>query len=309
MRYGEQIQPSSCGRTDPSAARWSGMRVLISGGRGQLAADLIRSFERNDIAAPGRDELDVTAPDAIDAAMERWQPDVVVNTAAFHKVDLCEEEPEQSFAVNAAAPQRLAAACRRREATLVHISTDYVFNGQKRAPYVEQDVVDPLSVYGASKAAGEMAVRCTLDRHILVRTTGLYGVGGMRTGHGNFVETMLRLGGEGRELSVVGDQILTPSYTRDVADIIARLVEIDAHGTFHVTNSGECSWYEFAAEIFRLSGQAATLSRTTQAERPVPARRPAYSVLGHGGLMRLGIPEPQPWRDALAAYLDERAGE
>jgi len=285
------------------------MRVLITGGRGQLAADLLPALEGHEVVALGRSDLDVTVQEQINGAMERRQPDVVINAAAFHRVDVCEDEPEQSFAVNAAAPQRLAAACKRHGSLLVHVSTDYVFNGEKREPYTEEDPVDPLSVYGASKAAGEMAVRCTTDRHLIVRTTGLYGHAGMTTGHGNFVETMLRLGRAGKPISVVSDQVLTPSYTWDVAEVIARLVHLQATGTYHVTNSGACSWYEFAAEIFRVSEQRADLLPTTQAERPYPARRPPYSVLAHRGLQRLGVPEPRPWREALRAYLEGRAAE
>lgn len=239
--------------------------------------------------------------------MDRVQPEVVVNTAAYHRVDLCESEPEMSFLVNAAAPQRLAALCKDRGALLVHFSTDYVFDGEKGAPYVETDPVRPLSVYGASKAGGEMAIRATTGRHIIVRTTGLYGLAGMTSRHGNFVETMLRLGRSGKPLSVVGDQILAPSYTRDVAEIVATLIHGETHGTFHVTNSGQVSWFEFAAEIFRLAGAQADLSHTTQAQRPSPARRPAYSVLAHEGLRRLGMEEPRPWQEALAAYFAERA--
>jgi dTDP-4-dehydrorhamnose reductase len=228
-----------------------------------------------------------------------------VNTAAYHAVDLCEHEPEQSFAINAAAPQRLAALCDVRNTLLIYLSTDYVFGGLKSAPYTEDDPVDPISVYGVSKAAGEMAVRCTTDRHLIVRTSGLYGRAGAASKHGNFVQTMLRLGREGKQIAVVDDQVLTPSYTPDVADVIAQLIQAQATGTYHVTNGGHCSWHEFAEEIFRLSGLPAQLTRTTRAERPTTARRPAYSVLAHDGIRRLGIPEPRPWQEALLAYFSE----
>ncbi|MBV9281722.1 MAG: dTDP-4-dehydrorhamnose reductase [Chloroflexi bacterium] len=283
------------------------MHIVITGGQGQLARDLVKALQaEHEVAAPRRAELDITDREQVLGALERWQPEVVVNTAAFHNVDRCETEPEQAFLTNAAAPQRLAAACRERGALLVHISTDYVFGGQKREPYREDDPVDPLSVYAASKAAGEMAVHCTTDRHLIVRTTGLYGHGGMTSRHGNFVETMLRLAREGRPLQVVADQVLTPSSTRDVAALIAELIRRGARGTYHVTNGGQCSWYQFAAEVFRLSGIGVNLSPTTQAERPMPARRPAYSVLAHEGLKRLGIPEPRAWQEALADYLRAR---
>lgn len=282
------------------------MRILITGGRGQLAADLAFALAEHEVRPLGRAELDIGSHEQIARTMDEVRPNVVINTAAFHRVDLCESEPEQSFLINAAAPQRLAAACRDRDATLVHFSTDYVFDGQKQEPYAEDDPVCPLSVYGASKAAGEMAVRCTTDRHIIIRTTGLYGHAGARTTQGNFVETMMRLAAAGKPITVVADQVLTPTYTRDLAAIVGRLLTLDAAGTFHVTNGGACSWYEFAREIFHLAGQEPDLRRTTQSERPVPAKRPGYSVLGHARLRKVGLPEPRSWQDALAAYMSGR---
>lgn len=282
------------------------MRILITGGRGQLAGDLVQALGEHEVTALSRQELDITSVEQIRAAMDGLCPDVVLNTAAYHKVDRCESEPEQSFLVNAAAPQRLAAACRDRGALLVHFTTDYVFGGRKRTPYEESDPVDPINVYGASKVAGELAIQATGERHLIVRTTGLYGHAAISNGRPNFVETMLRLATEDKTISVVANQVLTPSFTRDVAETVARLVAQDTSGTVHVTNQGACSWYEFAAEIFRLAGVQANLSPTTQEERPTPARRPAYSVLGHERLRRLGIEEPRPWQEALAAYLASR---
>lgn len=282
------------------------MRILITGGHGQLATDLARHLDDAVVAAPGRDVLDIARPEQVESALAGYRPDVVINTAAFHKVDVCESEPEQSFAINAAAPQRLAAACREHGALFVHVSTDYVFDGEKEAPYHEEDPMRPINVYGSSKAAGEMVVRCTTDRYLIIRTTGLYGRGGMVSRHGNFVETMLRLAGAGQPIAVVDSQTLTPTFTEDVAAVTVRLILEGATGTFHVTNSGECSWYDFACEIFRLAGLPVTPLRTNQDARPTPARRPVYSVLGHAGLRRLGLPEPRHWHDALAAYVMAR---
>lgn len=282
------------------------MRILITGGQGQLAADLIEAFAGHDISAPGRAELDITASQQIDEVMQRLEPDVVINTAAYHNVDRCETEPELSFAVNAAAVQRLAASSAAHHATFVHLSTDYVFDGSSDQPYKEDHPVNPLSVYGASKAAGEMAVRATTSRHLIVRTTGLYGLAGRRTGRGNFVETMLRLADRQEPLTVVADQILTPSYTPDVARRIVDLVTLGVTGTFHVTSGGQCSWYDFAAEIFRLGDRSVDLTPTRQVDRPAPARRPTYSVLGHGRMRDLGLAEMRGWQDALAEYLARR---
>ncbi|HLJ69005.1 MAG TPA: dTDP-4-dehydrorhamnose reductase [Chloroflexota bacterium] len=280
-------------------------RVLITGGGGQLAHDLNEAFGEEAIALP-REQLDVTDRAKVSEALERWRPHVVVNTAAFHRVDRCEEEPEQSLLVNAAAPQRLAAACAAGGALFVHVSTDYVFDGTKGEPYDEGDPVNPISVYGASKAAGEMAIRATTPRHLIVRTSGLYGIAGRHARHGNFVERMLDLAGPGGPITVVSDQVLTPSYTVDVARTIVALVRREATGTVHVTNQGECSWYEFAREIFRLTGLEPDLRAARQADRPMPAARPAYSVLAHGALRRIGIDEPGPWQGALAEYIASR---
>lgn len=283
------------------------MKVVITGGDGQLAADLLNSFSAHHAVALGRDRLDITSAEAIEHMMSREAPDVVMNTAAFHRVDLCETEPEQSFLVNAAAPQRLARACAEHGAVLVHFSTDYVFDGETSSPYVETDAVNPLSVYGSSKAAGEMAIRATTPEHLIIRTTGVFGVAGVSSRHGNFVETMLRLAASGNPISVVADQTLTPTYARDLAESVKALVATNARGTVHVTNSGACSWYEFAVEIFRLAGSSAVVSPTRQIDRPVPARRPDYSVLAHLGLLRWGVPEPQNWRNGLLAYMSARA--
>jgi dTDP-4-dehydrorhamnose reductase len=283
------------------------MRVLITGGSGQLATELTRLLAGRDVRAPNHAELDVTATESLHAAMDRFQPDVLINTAAYHQVDLCEREPEQAFLVNAAAPQRLAAACRDRGTLCAHLSTDYVFPGNQRTPYVESDPVEPVSVYGASKAAGELAVRATTDRHLIVRTTGLFGVASVTGRRGNFVETMLRLARTEPSISVVADQVLTPSYTGHVAAAIIELIDRNATGTFHVTNGGQCSWYEFAAEIFRQTGQQIDLRPTTQAQRPTPARRPAFSVLDHRGLRQLGIPELPSWQVGLREYLAVRS--
>lgn len=281
-------------------------RILITGGNGQLAADLRHAFEDGEVWAPGRTDLDIISPVQIEAVIERFRPDIIINTAAFHRVDLCETEPEQSFLVNAAAPQRLAAACRTHSIHFVHYSTDYVFDGTLSVPYPEDHPVAPLSVYGSSKAAGEMAIRCTTDDYLIIRTTGLFGLAGLRTGHGNFVETMIRLGSTREVTTVVCDQVLTPSSTVDVARYTRLLLDRDASGIAHVTNSGHCSWYEFAAEIFRLQALPGRIEPVPQEEYTAPARRPAWSVLDHGTIRQTGLPEPESWHKSLEEYLRRR---
>ena len=201
-------------------------------------------------------------------------------------------------------PRALAAAL---IAVLVHVSTDYVFSGSRRQRYVETDPVDPLSVYGASKAAGEMLVRGVWPRHFIVRTSGLYGVAGSRGKGGNFVDTMLRLAESGEVVRVVDDQVLTPTHAADLALQIARLAVTDAYGTYHATSQGQCSWYEFAAEILRQAGLQAPLERQTTAEAGREAPRPPYSVLDNHGLRRLGIDVMPAWRQALTSYLAARS--
>jgi dTDP-4-dehydrorhamnose reductase len=191
----------------------------------------------------------------------------------------------------------------------VHFSTDYVFDGARRAPYTERDTPNPLSVYGATKLAGERVARERCERALVIRVSGLYGIA-RSSGKGgtNFVETMLRVAAQGRPLRVVSDQVLTPSYTLDVARTIWRVVDAGHVGLCHVTSSGETSWYDFAREIFRLEELSPSLASVTSAEYGARARRPPFSVLAHETLRALGIDEPRPWGDALATYLGERRG-
>jgi dTDP-4-dehydrorhamnose reductase len=236
------------------------------------------------------------------------RPDVVVNCAAYNFVDRAEAEPEAAFAVNAWGVRQLALACRDRGCLLVHFSTDYVFglDEARATPYREDDAPGPVSAYGLSKLAGEYLVRALCPRHVVVRTCGLYGVWGSGGKGGNFVETMLRLAGQGKPLRVVADQVCTPSYAADMADATAALLRNGRPGLYHLTNAGACSWHEFAAAVFELAGVRADLTAITSDEYGAPARRPRYSVLARGACDALGLPSPRPWREALAAYLNER---
>lgn len=228
-----------------------------------------------------------------------------MNGAAFNHVDAAETEPEAAFAVNAWAVRDLATACCDVDAKLVHVSTDYVFglDATRRHPYEEDDAPGPVSVYGLSKLVGEYVTRTLAPRHLVVRTCGLYGL----QRDGNFVETMLGTAARGTPLRVVNDQRCTPSSTKDVAETITALIAIEAVGLFHVTNAGSCTWYELAAEVFRQTGSTADLSPCLTAERADAARRPTYSVLSLAKLETVDVAAPRPWRDALAAYLEQRA--
>lgn len=285
------------------------MKIAVLGAAGQLGRDLCpRLAALGDVVPLTRADIDLARPETIVPAVEALRPDVFVNCAAYNFVDRAETDWDAAYQVNTAGPRNLAVACAREGARLVHFSTDYVFGADpdRTTPYTEDDRPGPVSAYGTSKANGEALLRLTEADSLVVRTCGLYGVWGNGGKGGNFVETMLRLAGEGKPLRVVKDQRCTPSYTADVADATVELVRRGASGLYHVTNAGDCTWYEFAAEIFRQAELSPDLTPITSAEFGAPARRPAYSVLSTANLAaRIGT-HLRPWRDALAAYLVER---
>ncbi|MGE0433236.1 MAG: dTDP-4-dehydrorhamnose reductase [Planctomycetota bacterium] len=286
------------------------LRVLVIGAAGQLAGDLLPALHAagHDVTGVSRADCDITHADTIAATLQRARPQLVINTAAYHLVDRCEDEPEQAFAVNAIGVRSLALAAATADAALVHISTDYVFNGRMPGPrraYCETDAPDPESVYATSKLAGEQFVRHTSPRNCVVRTCGLFGARGVGGRGDNFVETMLRLARDGRALRVVNDQFVSPTATSDLAPALAQLVSVaDRPGICHLTSSGHCSWYEFAGAIFELAGiHDADLTPVSSAVYAAKARRPLWSVLGHDAAGAVGIPELPHWRDGLARYL------
>ncbi|MDE2485471.1 MAG: dTDP-4-dehydrorhamnose reductase [candidate division NC10 bacterium] len=283
------------------------MTTLLIGANGQLGSELRQTFSDNDLVPLTHDDFELADPAQVQDVLRKYQPSLILNTAAYHRVDECEECPERAFAVNAIAVRDLARAAKAIGATLVHFSTDYVFDGRKRTSYREVDPPGPLSVYAASKLAGEYFVRATLPQHFVIRTCGLYGVAGSRSKAGNFVETMLRLAVNGREILVVGDQIVTPTSAKELAHKVRQLVETNAYGLYHITNNGECSWYQFARAVFDLTGLTPDLIETTSVAFGAPAMRPAYSVLDNENLRLLGLDDMRDWRDALADYLAERA--
>jgi len=252
-------------------------------------------------------DIEVEDYESVREALGKHRPDCVINTAAFHDVIACEAQPERAFAVNAVGAWNVARVCAELGATLVHLSTDYVFDGGKGRPYVEDDLPRPSNVYGVSKLAGEHLIRYTLAQHFVVRTSGLYGAHPCRAKKGeNFVGFMLRLARERGEVRVVTDEVLTPTYTLDLARQVALLAQTEYHGLYHATSGGECSWYEFARAIFDLTGTPVSLQPTTAGEFPRPVKRPAYSVLENRALQELGLDRMRPWREALEAYLKER---
>lgn len=283
------------------------MTTLLIGSDGQLGSELRQAFSDDDLVPLSHGDVELTNPTQVRDALCTYKPGLILNTAAYHRVDECEEFPERAFTVNALAVRALAVAAKEIGAVLVHFSTDYVFDGRQRSPYREGDAPRPLSVYATSKLAGEYFVEAVLDRYFLIRTCGLYGLAGSRSKTGNFIETMLRLAADGREIRVVGDQIITPTSAKELARKVRQLVETGAYGLYHITNNGGCAWYQFAKAIFELAGVPARLSETTSASYGARAARPAYSVLDNTNLRSLGLDDLRYWRDALADYLDERA--
>ncbi|AOX66770.1 dTDP-4-dehydrorhamnose reductase [Curtobacterium sp. BH-2-1-1] len=272
-------------------------RTLITGAAGMLGRDLQLALQGRDVTALGRADLDITDPDAVDAAVAGH--DVVINSAAYTKVDDAETHESDAAAVNATGPRLLAEAAVRHGAKLVTISTDYVFDGNGTAPYAEDAPTDPLNAYGRTKAEGEAHVRrIAPDSSYIVRTAWIYGAHGP-----NFAATMLRLAQTHDTVSVVTDQVGQPTWTGDLAARIVELVDADAPaGTYHGTNSGQGSWYDFTKAIFAENGlDPDRVLPTDSAAFVRPAPRPAYSVLGHGGWSRAGLAPMRDWREALHA--------
>jgi dTDP-4-dehydrorhamnose reductase len=271
------------------------MKLLVTGSNGQLGLELAGLLPKrgHEVVALARQELDVADAGAVERVVEEHSPDVVVNAAAYTNVDGCEKEGELAYAVNAIGPRNLAQACGRRGCELLHVSTNYVFDGESAGPYEPFDPPNPISAYGRTKLAGEEHVMRLTNRWYVVRSAGVYG-----RGH-NFVRTMLRVAGERDSLKVKDDEFISPTYARDLAEGIAGIIEAGRYGLYHLTNAGSCSWYEFTREIFRLAGVETEVVPIPGSEYPLPAARPANGVLSS-----LGSPELRPWSEALADYLE-----
>jgi len=286
------------------------MKIALIGANGQLGSDLAQVVPArgHDLVPLTHSDVEITDAESVEAMMQGHEPELVLNMAAFHKVDVCEDEVEQTFAVNVYGVRNLSLACRAHGATLAHMSTDYVFGGDemRNTPYVETDMPAPINVYGVSKLAGEHFVRYLLERYFLFRVSGLYGVAGSSGKGGNFVELMLRLARAGKDIRVVDDQRLTPTYTVDLAHQIAAVIETKHYGLYHATSQGDCTWYEFAAEIFRQSKLNPNLGKAKTGDFGEKATRPAYSVLENKALREIGMDVMRPWQEALGAYLGER---
>ncbi len=280
-------------------------RVLLIGSNGQLGTDIARVLaadSRFDLVPLTHDAVEICDRDSVAGAVRDHRPDVVVNTAAFHQFDRCEEDPGRAFSVNAAAVKGLCDACAGAGAVLVHFSTDYVFDGAKGAPYLETDAARPVNIYGISKLAGENVVRANAEKHYVLRVSGLYGAAGPRGKGLNFPDLMVKLARERGELKVVDDQVLTPTSTLAIAQRLPALLDAVPYGLWHFTDEGSCSWYEFAREILAITGIPASISAVKTGFFGEKTRRPAFSVLSKEAIRpHMGaFPE---WRESLRAYL------
>ncbi len=276
------------------------MRTLVTGARGMLGQDVVDACvgRGHEVFALGREELDVTDARSCDEVLADVRPDAVVNCAAWTDVDGAEADEAGAMLVNDTGAALIAGAAAKHGAKILLVSSDYIFDGHKRTPYVESDMPGPVSAYGRSKAAGETSTQLSNERHLIVRSSWLYGTRG-----GNFVETMLRLAGEGSEVIVVSDQVGTPTYTRHLAATLAELVEGDDYGIHHAAAAGRCSWFDFAQEIFDVAGCECRVMAGTTEMLGRPAPRPPFSVLGSERRNAAVLPE---WRQGLRQYLRER---
>lgn len=281
------------------------MKILVTGVSGQLGYDVERELDQRGIEHLGTSsrELDITDREAVERLMESYRPDAVIHCAAYTKVDLAEDEPERCWAVNADGTRNVAAACRRTGAKLLYISTDYVFPGTGERSYETGDPTGPVNTYGRSKLAGELAVQSLLEKYFIVRISWVFGKNG-----NNFVKTMLRLAETRAELSVVCDQIGSPTYTADLAPLLCGMVQTERYGVYHATNEGTCAWSEFAEAIFELAGRQVAVHPIPTSAYPTKAARPLNSRLSKESLRDNGFQALPEWKDALARYLKEITG-
>jgi dTDP-4-dehydrorhamnose reductase len=281
-------------------------KVLIIGANGQLGTDLCGVLTGFEIVPCTHEDIEIADANSVQSVFAKHKPDTVINTAAYVRVDDCEDNVERAFLINALGARNVAVACQDIGASLIHLSTDYVFGAEaaeRVTPYTEFDTPLPRNIYGKSKLAGEELVRHLCSRYFIIRTSGLFGTTGSLGKGGNFVQTIIKLASQKQELEVVNDQVFSPTYSRDLALKIGQIIETKYYGIFHVTNAGFCSWYEFAQEILRHTGLKNTLVPVSSAAFPQKAQRPHYSVLNNFHLQLLGLDDMRHWKVALSDYL------
>ena len=284
-------------------------KVAIFGGGGQLGVELKAEFAARgyQVEAFERTNVDIADAEAVKQALSACDPAVVLNAAAYNQVDVAEQEPAAAFQVNALAVRNLAVACRQSDAQLVHFSTDYVFDGQARRAYREEDETHPLGAYAVSKLAGEFYARAYLERALIVRTSGVFGPGGLNTARGNFVELMLRLAKGGHPIRVVEDHVASPTFAPALASRTADLVDRGASGLFHLGGGSPISWYDWAAKIFQAAGLTPPLKPADERTFRTAARRPKYSALSNSKAEAFGIAPMPSLDEAIRLYLAVRA--
>ena len=281
------------------------MKITIIGSTGQLGTDLVKALrDRHEVIGLTHQDLEVTDYNSC-LILKKDRPDVIINTAAFHKTDQCEDEPLKAFSVNAVGARNIATVSKEIEATATFISTDYVFDGSKKKPYTEDDTPNPINTYGISKLAGELFTKQN-PKHYVVRLSSLFGIAGASGKGGNFVETMMTKAKKNEPLSVVNDMWMTPTYTKDAARVIQEIIEKQLpSGIYHASNQGQCTWFQFTQEIMRLAGLTPTLNPIETSQQQTKARRPMFSALRSTKLPKRGI-HVREWKEALANYLVEK---
>ena len=282
------------------------MKILVTGVRGQLGYDVVNELERRGIEAVGVDieEMDITDAASVDKVIREADPDAVIHCAAYTAVDAAEENVEVCRKVNADGPRNIARVCKGLDIKMIQISTDYVFDGKGDRPWEPDDVCGPQSVYGQTKYEGEMAVKELLDKYFIVRIAWVFGINGK-----NFVKTMLNLSKNHDTIRVVNDQFGSPTYTYDLAKLLVDMIQTDKYGTYHATNEGICSWYEFACAIFEEAGVKVNVIPVTSEEYGAKANRPANSRMSKEKLTQMGFERLPEWRDALKRYVQELKNE
>ncbi len=278
------------------------MKVLVTGATGQLGYDVIKELEKRghkSVATSSKD-MDITDALKVEQVISASEVEAVIHCAAYTAVDAAEDNVELCRKINAVGTENIAKACKKHDIKLMYISTDYVFDGQGERPWEPEDERHPLNVYGSSKYEGELAVEGLLEKYFIVRIAWVFGLNGK-----NFVKTMLNLGRTKDEINVVNDQIGSPTYTHDLSRLLVDMIETDCYGRYHATNEGECSWYEFACEIFRQAGIQIKVNPVTSDLFPAKAKRPSNSRMNKDKIEKNGFARLPKWEDALKRYLEE----
>lgn len=279
------------------------MNILLLGSTGQMGQALAQEFQGQHHVLPlSHGDADIADFIKVKQLLRAHRPDVVVNTAAYHRVAECEANVRKSFFINGFCVKHLALCCKKSGAALMHFSTDYVFDGGKKTPYGESDKVMPVNVYGLSKLAGELFIRRILPSHFIIRVSGLFGTGGSRQKGGNFLTQILSKAQKGEEIAVVDDMRFSPTYTPDAAKVLRRIISACEYGTYHVTNRESCSWHEFAAAFFKNLKMRVKMKAVAYENLNACVRRPMYSVLENAHVKRVGVAPARHWKEALKDY-------